>query len=40
MAKKSSHYTQQQRRMRSYQIIMGVVGVLVIISMVLALFVK
>ncbi len=37
MAKKSSVSRGQQRTLKTYQIVMGVIGVLIILSMVLSL---
>jgi hypothetical protein len=37
MAKKKSVSSSQQRTMRRYQIIMGVIGIMVILSMIISL---
>ncbi len=40
MAKKSTMTRGQQKSLKTYQIVMGVIGVLIILSMVLSLVVK
>jgi predicted nucleic acid-binding Zn ribbon protein len=40
MAKKKPISREQQRTLRTQQIVMGVIGVLVILSMVISLFMK
>ncbi len=40
MAKKSTLSRGQQRTLKTYQIVMGVIGILVVLSMVLSLIVR